>query len=342
MTYSLKVKDGSNNFIGEFDKFRNLKFGKRINNYGSMAFEVPLNDPKAESLVGLRIYSVWVYRDGDLIWSGEQVMRQSKLTDKGDNWATIYCFTWFEQLAGRHTGATRTFTAEDAGNIAWTLIDETQTDSDFGITQGTIEVTMDRDVIYENQNIAEAITNLSNVINGFDFEVSDTKVFNVFGTQGVDRTELIFEYGHNITNITISEDFAHPANRAIILGDSGVVSDPLRVERDDAGSQTQYKLREVVSNEMNTVESATLEEKGDALLRKYGSPLFKISMDLVRSSFPTIADFALGDIVTLKVQSGIYNIEDTYRIYEWSIDYDENDTEKLDLVLAKFIIPEFS
>lgn len=342
MTYLLKIKDGDGNFIGEFVQFRNLRFGKRINNYGSLSFEIPINNTKADSLIALRIYSVWVYRDGELIWSGEQAMRQSKLTDKGDNWATIYCFTWFEQLASRFTDEERIFTAEDAGNIAWTLIDETQTDSDFGITEGSIEATMDRDRTYENQNIAEAITGLSNVINGFDFEISDTKVFNVYATQGVDRTALIFEYGQNITSITINEDFAHPVNRAIIIGDSGVPADPLRVERNDSASQTQYKLREAISNEMNTVESVTLEEKGDALLRKYGTPLFKISMDLVRSSYPTIADFSLGDIVTLKVQNGIYNIEDTYRIYEWSIDYDENDTEKLDLVLAKFIIPEFS
>lgn len=347
MNYRIKVKDGDDNFLGEFDTFRKLKFGKKLNYYGSASFEVPVQDPKAESLIALRIYSVWIYRvdeEGNetLKWSGEQALRQGKLDDKGGNWVTIYCYTWLEQFYGRYTSAFRLFTQVDAGEIAWTLIDETQADSDFGITEGTIETTMPRDREYKNQNIGEALVNLTNVINGFDLEINDSKVLNIYASQGVDRSDLIFEYGYNIKEMTISEDFTHPANRAIILGTSGDPSGSLRVERDDASSQTQYKLREALSNEMTTSDTETLEEKGDAVLRKFGLPLLKTSMDLVRSSYPTIDDFALGDIITLKVINGIYNIEEQFRIYEWDITFNEDNTEKLDLVLGNFIIPNFS
>lgn len=342
MQYRIKVTDSDGSLLGEFDRFRNLKFGKRLNNYGTASFEIPVLDPKAESLTALRIYGVEIYRDGTLIWAGEQAIRMGRLDSKGDNWVTIYCYTWFEQLFSRYTGETRIFTAIDASEIAWTLIDETQVESDLGIMLGSTEVTQDRDREYHNHNIGEQIIKLSAVINGFDFEINDSKVFNTYAMMGVDRSDLILEYGHNIISMSINEDFSKAVNRAIILGDSGVPGESLRVERDDTASQVQYKLREGLSNEMTVSELATLEEKGDAVLRKYGIPLLKTSMNLVRSSTPTIADFNLGDIITLKVNNGIYAIEEQFRVYEWSVDYNEDDTEQLDLVLGNFIIPSIS
>lgn len=342
--YKIQVKDGSGNYIGEFPNFRALQFGKRLNNYGSCSFEVPVSDPGAESLIALRIYSIEVWRDTVLIWAGEQANRQGTLDNKGNNWVAIYCYDWFEQLLSRFTDSEVIFTGVDAGEIAWELIDTSQglSNGDLGITEGTIETTMDRDRTYYNYNIGQAIINLSNVINGFDFEINNSKIFNVYALQGIDRTDsIILEYGINVSDMRITEDFSKPVNKAIILGDSGDPMDPLRVERNDASLQTQYKLREGLSNEITVSETATLEESGDAMIRKYGTALLKISMGIVRKS-PTIADFALGDLITVKVKSGIYNINKIFRIFEWQVNYNTDNTETLNLTLAEFTIPEIS
>jgi len=342
--YKIQVQDGSGNNLGEFSTFRNLQFGKRLNNYGACSFQVPINDPKVSSLIALRIYTVNIWRDATLIWAGEQVNRQGNLDNKGDNWVTVYCFDWFEQLLTRYTGSEVTFSGVDAGDIAWQLIDTSQSlsDGDLGITEGTIETTQNRDRTYYNQNIAQAIINLSNVINGFDFEINTSRVFNVYTTQGIDRSDsIILEYGVNVSDMRITEDFSKPVNKAIILGGSGNPSVALRVERDDAVLQGQYKLREGLSNELTVSETATLEESGDAMIRKYGISLMKISMGIVRKS-PTIADFALGDIIRLKVKSGIYDIDQSFRIFEWQVNYNSDNTETLTLVLGDFTIPEAS
>lgn len=338
MQYRIIVKDGDGDLLGEIKNYRNLKLSKRLNNYGTCSFEIPANDPKATELIALRIYTVHVYRDELLLWAGEQAIREGSLDEHNNNWCTITCFDWFEQLFSRYTAAEVIFSATDAGQIAWSLINTTQVASDFGITEGTIEATQNRDRTYNNQNIGDAIINLSNVINGFDFEINTSKVFNVSANIGVDRTNLVLDYGRNIQSIRITEDFSSPANRAIELGDSGDFSTPLRVERDDLTSQGLYKLREAVENEMEISESTTLEDKGDALLRKKGMPLFKTSMKLIPSSSPTIADFALGDIVSLRVVYGVYNILSQFRIYEWSLSIPTNNTENLDLVLGNFIL----
>lgn len=345
ITYRLVVKDGSGNNLGEFERYKNLRFTKRLNNYGECSFSVPVNDPKIASLIALRIYTVHIYRDELLLWAGEQAVRQGALDDKGGNWATITCYDWFEQWFSRYTAEEVTFTGIDAGQIAWDMIDTAQGEAngDFGITEGTIEATQNRDRTYYNQNIGEAIVNLSNIINGFDFEINTSKVFNVASVIGVDRSdEIRLEYGINVRSIRITEDFSKPVNRGIVIGDSGVLAEPLRVERDNVTSQGIYKIREDLSNEMSVSETETLEEKGDAMLRKFQEPLIKISMEIVRSTTPTIADFAIGDIIKLIIKTGIYDMNENFRIYEWGVSWDQNDTETLSLTLGNFYLPEFS
>lgn len=343
--YKIIVKDGDDEELGEFQNFRNLKFSKKLNDYGQCSFEVPINDPKTANLIALRRFTIWVYRNNDLLWSGEQATREGNLDEKGDNWATITCYDWLEQLNSRYTGEEVIFTAIDAGQIAMDLIDTTQaqTNGDFGFTEGDIEATQDRDRTYYNQNIYEAIVNLSNVINGFDFEINNSRIFNVRPFIGVDRTnEIVLEYGINIKSARITDDFSKPVNRAIVLGDSGVPADPLRVDTDDTVSQAIYKIRESLLNELMTSENETLAEKGEALNRKYNEALLKVSLDIVRSTNPTIVDFALGDIIRCKIQHGIYDIDESFRIFEWAVTYNTDNTEKLDLVMGNFYIPEIS
>lgn len=350
VTYIIQVRDSDGTHIGEFQRFRKLKFNKRLNNYGQCSFEVPVNDSKVSSLIALRRYSVYIYRKDDLaedttpqlVWSGQQALREGNLNATADNWVSIRCYDWFELLRHRYTDTLVTYTTTDAGEIAWDLINtsQIQTNGNFGIIEGDIEATQDRDREYKNYNIADAIINLSNVINGFDFEINTSKVFNVYAQQGIDRTDsVILEYGINIRSVRIVEDFTSAINRAIVLGKNEADFDnPLREERDNLTSQGTYQLFEGLQSEPNVIEVDTLQEKGDAMLRKYQDPLMGISMDLVRSSTPIITDFGLGDIIRIKVQTGIYDLDDSFRIYEWEVSYDEQDTETLNLVVARFII----
>jgi hypothetical protein len=338
--YKIIVKNNAGVTLGQFDTFKDLTFGKRLNNYGECSFAIPVNSSKAASLIALRRFTTWIYRDNTLVWAGEQALRNGKLDNRGNNWATIYNFDWLEQLNSRYTGSYKRFDLVDAGEVAWTLIDESQqqANADFGITEGNIEETMDRDRSYYNQNIYEAIINLSNVINGFDFEITNNKVFNVYVLKGTDKSDdVILEYGRNITSATITEDFARITNRAIILGEADGEDELQRVERNDTTSQGLYKLRETLSNEMNISELDTFNEKGDALLRKYKAPLFKIDVDLTKLSSPNITGFEVGDEIRLIIKEGIYNIDRAFRVFEWEVKYDETNTETLSLVLGDFI-----
>lgn len=343
INYTIKVKDATDDFIGEFTNFRNLKFSKKLNNYGVCQFDVPIDDVNAMNLIDLRKYTIWVYRKEDnnaevLEWSGEQALTKGNLTKDNDDWVTLYSFDWFEQLAARYTAAIKTITNTDAGQIAWTLINDTQSEinGNFGITQGSIEATQNRDREYYNQNVAEAIVNLANVINGFDFEITNDRVFNVYAFKSTDKsTDVHFEYEFNITDVEITQDYSKITNRAIVLGQAYAETELQRVERNDALLQATNLLRENVITEMDVTELQSMQDKGDAVLRKYKLPLLSISMNLT-SEAASIDDFALGDLIGIKIIKGCYNINSKFRVYGYDLEFNENGSERLSLILGDF------
>jgi len=333
--------DKSNIFLGEIFEFKDLEFGKRLSNYGRCSFKIPVHQTKLADLIQLRKNTIWIYRvsgeNSTLVWSGEQVALEGHLNPEENNWATLYCFDWFYLLKDRYTADYVRYDGVDGGDMAWRLINTTQSKSNgnFGIKRGTIEVTQDRDRSYYNQNIMEAIVNLSNVVGGFDFEIDNNRNFNVYSIKGQDKSEdVILEYGKNITNVTIEQDAVNMANNAIILGESEDVDELQRIDRKDSAKEVTYKIREGLMNESEISDTTTLEDRGDALLSKYSEPLIKLDFDLSYNSV-SITDFSLGDLVRIIIKSGIYDIEEQYRVFEWTIFYDEKNTERLSLVLGR-------
>ena len=345
MDIRILVKNKEGTYIGEFSRFRNLKFGKRLNNYGTCTFDIPVNRPELNKLISLRNYEIEIYlcetnTVQTLIWAGEQASRLANLTDTGDDWATITCYTFLEMLNHRFTVAERIFVIEDemdSGDIAWTLIDETQADDygDLGFTQGDIEATIIREVKYYNQNIMNAIIDLANMTYGFDFDINDEKEFNVWAIKGVNRSDDIqLILGKNVKSAVITDDFTNPGNRALILGTDLTDSSLLRVERNNANSQSAIKLREYIDSQADISDEDSLEYLGDAILRKYKQPVLSISVTLVANAGLYPKDFSVGDTVKVRIKKGIYDFNIQMRIHEWDFSLGGDKKEYLGLVLS--------
>lgn len=341
--YRVRVHTYTNEILGEFTNIRRLQFGKRLNNYGSLEIDIPENDPQAINLISLRRYNVFVYRDGAvgpgdgsaLVWGGEQASRRGNLTSDGTGVITLYCFGFLERLAHKFTDQLETYTDEDAGQIANQLHDNW-----YGIETGVIEPTVNRDRTYKNDNVLESLINLSNVINGFDFELTDLNTFNVYASQGIDRTDsVVLEWGRNIESATIEEDFSRVVTKAIVVGqdEDGNV---LRYDEDDPVLIELYNTREGLRTEFNISEQQTFIDKAQAMIRKYGTPLMKLDLNLSRAQTPSIEDFALGDRITVKINNGVYDIDETYRIFEWTLRFMPDNTEHIELVLGKFTLED--
>jgi hypothetical protein len=121
------------------------------------------------------------------------------------------------------------------------------------------------------------------------------------------------------------------------LGEATGEDELQRVERDDAALQAIYGLRETRLQEMDVSGLTTLQDKGDAAIRKYGVALLQVSFELVSNIAPSIDEFTIGDGIRLIAQDGMYDIDEQYRVFEYEVTFDSAGSEKLSLTLGKFI-----
>lgn len=329
--YTVKVYDQNDVALGEIVNWFSLSYSRKLNDYGQCSVTFSSDDELMIPLLALRRYIVKIYRDGTLVWAGEQVARRGTLASNSTNQVTLTCNEFLEQLAHRFTASYRRFDNVDAGTIAWTLIDESQslTYGDFGITQGTITATKNRSRTYQNKNILEAIKELTAVIDGFDFELTPEKVFHVYDQKGIDRTvTTVFEYGTNIEEMSVDEDFSSIVNSTIVLGEDN------RVERTSTTSANIYALRQTVVNASNVTEDTTLNDKGDAINRKYKAPLLSVSFTQLQGTRPFFGSISLGDIVKIRLNRGIYNINNNFRVYGYDVQVSQDNQEKVKYIVG--------
>lgn len=338
--YILQIRDRNNTKLAEFTSYTQFKFGKRLNDYGSAEIQIPMNHTAFHKLVSLRRNSVWIYRNNDLKWSGELVMRDGEIDDKGAATIKVYAFDWLHRLKKRRTAETIRYDQVDAGLILKDLIVRAQAEENgnMGITYGTIEETMPRDREYHSDSLYDVALNLTNVINGFDFEITDNKVLNVKKRIGVDRSEnIVLTYGANITRCRITEDYTEATNRAIVLGQAKDLTKLVRIDRNNYESQQSIGLLEETLTDFDISDEQTYRDKGDAMNRKYAYPLISLDMQLL-SGTPNISQFGLGDWIRNKIDNGIYKFNELYRIFEWEVTVNSNDQESLKLVIGRFTL----
>lgn len=254
---------------------------------------------------------IWIERDGSKIFWGAITDLEIGPNTDGDRTVTIKATSWFGLFGRRIAGIPkRAFTSTDAGSIAWTLIDESQDSdpdggggyySDFGITQGSITTSVNRDRTYRFKNVRDAIVALSNenLDDGFDFDIDMTKNFNVYyPTKGSNRFNLTFD------DRTIDDwRYGKPlllslANRVHVIG-GGDNDDVTHVTRTAGTSyRDDWFTLDDVLDDRESLNTTLLNDKGDRLLAESQSPVpvFEFSHydDQIEWS-----DYAVGDTIQI-------------------------------------------
>ena len=208
-------------------------------------------------------------------------------------------------LEKRYTANLVTYTATDAGAIAWDLISDTQakTYGNFGITMGSIIASKNRDRTYKWRNIKEAILALTsdNVKDGFDFDIDTGKVFNVYPQKGSSRPEIIFDSKFNIDRWTVRKTgILGMANHVIVFG-AGNEDDMIVEERTSApGYKAAYFLLEEGLSDKDNGNATLLQDKGDAYLASYQYPKKFVNISVFYDN-PTYSTYNVGDYVRVKI-----------------------------------------
>lgn len=344
--YTLEILDASDNTIAEFSgraKDRELTFIR--NGSYSATWRIDLDtfqeyadaiQTSPSSILSNGRHSVRIKRLDVPLFAGQIVFIEGVLGEVRE--LEIRVAGWLDLLSFRYTAAEKTFTSTDAGTIGWTLIDDSQnlTNGDLGITQGTIQTSVNRIREYTDKKIKDALIELTEIEDGFDMEITHDKRFNVYyPSMGVAIDAFRFTYPGNIKHMTVTDDATELLNYVTARG-QGFGSGQIVDIRQDTASQAIYTLRQGILDYSEIPDLTTLQNLADEEIANLANPFRVIRITLDGNRSPYVGSYGLGDTVHVKVEdmSMYSDIDNTYKIDEINIKIDDDDNEDVDLKLT--------
>lgn len=296
----------------------NLEFAFTLNGFSSCSFLLPVRHPKStRSLITPGSRTVYIYRKNVLVWGGYlervQVSDEENLQVGSDSWLVM--------LGHRHIDVNRSYSSIEQQAIAWDLINWTQgkTNGNMGITRWGSEVSsgVTRNVTFkfwERRKILDVISEMSALDNGFDFFIDPNKVWKVKSPSwGVTQTNIVFEYGKNVSGVSYQHFADNVANVITGLG-AGDGNDTCISEVTDSSSETTYGLREDSISYSDIKQFANLTAKANEELRIRKTPRWQPEVAAILDQEFDWTAFDVGDTCLLRVNFGYLNINQNFRI----------------------------
>lgn len=312
--YNLNVASAEFEYLGECLTFSNLTYEAALLDVGSCTFDINILDEYAKPKYMRRMSTIIVIKEnGTCVWFGPMANQTGDYEDL-DGYITVTGYSWLYYFKFRNTNKSQIYSQVQQSAIAWDLINTSQSETNgtLLITQGLNPTSMLRDRTYETYEIAEALTNLANVINGFDFGFepvldSDGRLssvlFNVYyPTKGSVREDLgKLEMGINVSSVswtTISELY----NTVIVEGSGTGI--PLIYESSDPSSQQAYTRIEGYEKASDVSEYDTLQKKGETLLNENKVEGYRLNLIIMPSSTLNKSGLEVGDTVICNLKIG--------------------------------------
>lgn len=277
-------------------------------------------------------YAEWkLYHDGVLFYAGifnHRTISGSK--SQGTNY-NLNLLGYEYLLKSRVTGnaGVWAYIDDDSADIAWDMINRTNTDASTGITRGLHPATVNRDKTNRYDNILDSIISMSAAkkYNGYDWEVSNLKVFNTYYPKGETRENIILD-DFNILSWTSNRDMtSNLANRVIVLG-SGSEDSIITETVEDVASQAIWGLQEITQSEKETSISANLIDKGNLALNNKKVPKDLVSIK-VSDRLPAVTSYNVGDTLPVKIKA--INFDKDLRIDRRTIQIERSGEAVVDL-----------
>jgi len=347
--WTFRIKDEDGNLITNLPKATKRVVNLGLNKAGEASFVYDLKELydlalkvggySIKSLLGLGRHTLECVRNDEVMFAG-QLLNLDQIMDATQRLVEVKALGWFWLLGERHAGlaSDREFSDVDAGEIAWTLINETQslTYGDFGITEGDIEASINRTITYSRKNLKEAIEELSGTENGFDFEIDVNKIFNVYyPMKGSDRTaSVIYRFPGNIEQIRELNDATELVNYAYALG-KGWGDQELSTAKQNADSQSSLKRRERIYSYKDVENAAVLGDLAQQKIDEGKSVLSTYKMKVYgNDSTPSLEDFNVGDIIEVRLTDDRWSLTQQFRVFEEFIKIGDNDQEDITLIVG--------
>jgi len=332
--WKFKIKNPTTGkFVASIENARNRWFTQRLNDESEAGFILDADNSKCNStILNLGVNELYIYYGSELMWSGQLAIAK-KIIKGNDIYWEVTAKDWVALLGKRFCGVEdlREFVTTDAGQIAKTLIQETQAlaNGSFGITYGTIEASIVRSPTYDRKNILDAIRELSNqgedgsASYGFDFEITPLKEFKVYYPyMGTIRNDVVFRYPDNIISMEALVDSWGIVNQEWGMGRHWTGNTAV-VSRSDVDSQLIYKRREAIKNYKDMMVLEFLQDMVYQDIQWLKDPSTVIRFNARVDSKTAITDYDVGDGVSVVCDK--FNVNEWLWVYERKIQIQEND-----------------
>lgn len=299
-----------------------------------------------DNLLTKGVNELRIWRDDVVIASGQINYTSLSTKDVGID-ITVSTDGWFNLLKDRYLLGATSYN-QDAGQIAWDAINLSQNnpaylnadltnDADFGITQGVIQSSVVRERDYQDKNVKDLVVQLSEVNNGFDFEITWDKKFNVYYPKmGIKRDDIVFSYPGNIQNISTDGDATEIYNELNIYG-SGTGDNKVKAQVIDRSSISKYKLRQNPRIYNDVINVDTLTEHGNGIKSYSANPSDILTITVDGRSNPEFGTYRLGDEVLIVTdnQMALKPLNNFWRIEQMILSVDEDNLETVDIKVMK-------
>lgn len=324
----------------------NRSYSYQLNRSGKASFSLPLTTERLQRFpLYIGVTRLLIYRADKLIWAGV-IWEITEDAQDDEGTVNVQCTEIFHILSEKRY-TSNTYTNTDAGQIAWGLINTTQglVGGNLGITQGTIEATQNRDRQYFDEKVGEKIIQLTEVINGFDFEITPSikvntlGVFNVYSKRGSTLNTFRLEYGeglkNNIQSWNRKRTLSDMYNSVIVEGE-GLGDARLTSTETDTALITAIGLLEGRVQEKSINQQTTLDTKAQEFIRvrKTEQPLYDIT---VNDAYDDFGKYDVGDIVPVRIKYGYVDINTTMRIYGIDVRISDAGEEVIKLTISPII-----
>lgn len=313
--------------------YRNLQYELGWNQPYGMRFELPLyHDAVTWNTLQPGLHEIWVWRNGSLVtcgplWDATPSSENASINCNAQNLLDYFDVRLIDDVE---------YNVVDQVNIAWDLINDSQakTDGSLGIVAGTLNTGITRSAKwtkFDNKYILEAITDFSEMQDGFDFNIDPaTRAFNARYPRPQADRGLTLVWKKHIRRYSVQYMGKYLRNSIRISA-----TEPYYTEAVDTTSRSTYGLREYgdsyrdapTASELSDYASKIRDKRKD--VKNY--PTVMINPDIIDIFDPNVIQY--GDKVRLIIKDGYVNIDAQYRYITAQVSVDKHGAETVVIYL---------
>lgn len=294
-----------------------------LNEPGECQVTVKLTQPPRKAAVLRQAHrpgrsTIVVARDGVLVWGG---LLWRSTPDFDADTVTLTAAGWHSYFRRRVIDDDLDFEQVDQATIAADLIDHAQGSFwdavrvDTSMVEPT-GVLRDRHYVGdEYKPIAEAVEQLSQVLDGFDFRFETARDSDgIFTRFLVDYPAtgrpmgLVLVLGNQLSSLSVDEDASTLATVAY-----GVGRDALRAVWHTPSLRGVYPRLDAVVSHTDVTRTSTLDDHVRRRLRRGREPVRIPNLTLDPDLQPPLGSYRVGDLVDVRAAKGWYDLRETYR-----------------------------